>query len=136
MSKYPLGDENEIRSDKISVHHNVVDGTLALTAMVFDGGVPHTTKIVIPAAEVPSLLIAVANEGGALLSEAADAWRRGDCATCSNTRMVKETRPHGGSWTVHCPDCSRNDGTGPFKGFPTVAAAVGRRKAAETTKEG
>jgi hypothetical protein len=79
-------------------------------------------SVAIPAKYVPDLMRDVAQQGGLLLAEIANAWRAGDCARCGNVRLVKDEHNR----SVHCPACSPTGTRDGLADFPVVRSEVTR----------
>src|SRR4051794_11307653 len=96
-----------VTASMISVEHSLITHGLELTVYArdeTDGRVK--TRIAVPADLIPDFMRAVVQSGGYAMKDIADAWRRGDCSTCGNRRLVDVTRPNGHKTNIHCPDCS------------------------------
>lgn len=114
-----LGPATRATRATVSVDRNRIDHSLTLHAYGVDpDGNRIRIEIDVPAGEVPSLMTAIIINGGHLLTDVADAWRRGDCSTCLNIRLVEQPRAGGRTERVHCPDCSPD--VNPLIGFPIM----------------
>jgi hypothetical protein len=78
------------------------------------------TEARVPVEALPSLLRNLTNSATYAMAGAAESMAKGECATCSNFRMIETERPGGRTWQVHCPDCSPNGSITPFGNVPVI----------------
>lgn len=104
------------------VQADAISHDLVLTVYARDGRPGETAATIrIPAHDIPNFLTAITNSAMACLQGAASDLARGNCATCGNTRLVKQAKPNGSEWNEHCPDCSSGTRMVAFKDVPSVA---------------
>lgn len=101
-----LGPLSTVTASSIGVDNDRIGHGLRLHISARDvDGNRVRVEVEVPAAQIPGLMVSIANHGGNILMGIADAWRMGDCPTCRNVRMVDVPRPNGSTWNEHCPDC-------------------------------
>lgn len=108
--------EVTIAASSVSVMSN--QGDVILSVGEWSDGTMRTTKITVPANDVAQLMTSVAQSGGQALSYVAEAWRRGDCPTCHNVRLVDTVTASGRKSNDYCKDCARPGST--YAGYPRV----------------
>lgn len=102
-----LGPLTTVADANVNVDNDRIGHGLRLHVSGHDAdGKRMRVEVEVPATHIPALMVAIASHGGNVLAEIADSWRRGDCATCNNVRMVQVPRSNGSTWSEHCPDCS------------------------------
>lgn len=102
-----LGPLTTIKDANVNVDNDRIGHGLRLHVSAHDAdGNRVRYEIEVPAEHIAGLMVGVASHGANVLTEIADSWRRGDCPTCHNVRMVQVERPGRGPWSEHCPDCS------------------------------
>lgn len=111
-----MSDDQRLRVSSVSVDNDQGDMVLSLHEWI-DGGM-RTTRVLIPADEVGGFATQVTNHAVYALSFVAEAWRRGECSTCHNIRLVEVVKPNGYETNAYCTDCAKPAGT--FEGYPRV----------------
>lgn len=116
-----LGPQTAVTASMVGVDRNHI--TNALELQVYARGeddTPQQIRITVPVDLIPNFMASVVQTGGYVMTDVADAWRRGDCDTCGNLRLVDVTRPNGHKTNTYCPDCTGPEGTRALSGFPSL----------------
>lgn len=117
--------------------HNDLSGEVTSSILLFDPDEPgiaghRTIKIVTRPEHALAWATQMAMSAGYAWQVRADAWRRGDCATCSNVRMIDDPDVPGRHSAIHCPDC--NPGPNP-DAFPHPHTSPFAPKPVETRRD-